>query len=178
MNVIQAINTKISVIILLMTGLLLLSGHAAAKDYMVEVLVFENLDAARATESHNYQAPREMKSGSETWELEPSMLNEQAQAIIDSPNYALKHHFSWGQESLAYEDSATFNVYQAQTQGFIKIYAEQLLFANIDLDYDGYRMQEKRRLKLNEKHFFDHPKFGLLMQVSRLEVEEEEQSAE
>jgi hypothetical protein len=34
---------------------------------------------------------------------------------------------------------------------------------------DGFRLAEKRRIKLDEKHFFDHPKFGVLMQVSRLE---------
>ena len=53
------------------------------------------------------------------------------------------------------------------------MYADQLLFTNIDLDYKGFRLKENRRLKLNEKHFFDHPKFGLLMQVSRLETETE-----
>lgn len=174
MNIIQLINTKPRLITISILLLLVPTSNIQAKDYMVEVLVFENNIEARATESHEYTAPREMKFEAETWELESSMLLEQAQAIVDSSDYELVHHFSWGQESLPYEDSATFNVYEDKAQGFIKIYAEQLLFANIDLDYDGYRMQEKRRLKLNEKHFFDHPKFGLLLQVSRLEVEEEE----
>ena len=40
--------------------------------------------------------------------------------------------------------------------------------------YLGYRMVEKRRLKLNERHYFDHPKFGLLVQVSRLEANEKQ----
>jgi len=64
-------------------------------------------------------------------------------------------------------------VIEQDINGWVKIYAEQLLFANIDVDYLGYRLNEKRRLKLNEKHFFDHPKFGLLVQVSRLEPKEE-----
>ena len=31
------------------------------------------------------------------------------------------------------------------------------------------RLQETRRIKLNELHYFDHPLFGLIIQVSRLE---------
>jgi len=146
----------------------MIGSKALAKDYKVEVLVFENLNASRATESHNYQEPRKMRSGSSVWSLKPSMLLEQAEALRKSPSYELKHHYSWGQESLRYSQSATYDIAEPGLHGAIKIYAEQLLFVNIDLDYDGYRMDEKRRLKLDEKHFFDHPKFGLLVQVSRL----------
>lgn len=32
-----------------------------------------------------------------------------------------------------------------------------------------YRLQERRRLKLDELHYFDHPAFGALVQVSRIE---------
>ncbi len=42
------------------------------------------------------------------------------------------------------------------------------------LNYDPFgtmpvRLQETRRIKLNELHYFDHPLFGLIIQVSRLE---------
>ncbi|MCH8262038.1 MAG: hypothetical protein IIA77_03155 [Proteobacteria bacterium] len=33
------------------------------------------------------------------------------------------------------------------------------------------QMKETRRIKLNELHYFDHPLFGVLMRVTRLEVE-------
>ena len=84
----------------------------------------------------------------------------------------LRYGYAWGVESLQYELSANYSINEIDTHGFIKIYADQLLFANIDLDYKGFRMLEKRRLKLDEKHYFDHPKFGVLLQVSRLEEEE------
>jgi hypothetical protein len=173
MSVIQLINRAKLPSITTLLILACISGKVVAKDYMVEVVLFENKAEARATESHNYTAPRELKTGSETWELEPSMLLEQIETLELSEDYEIRHLYSWGQESLPYEDSATFEVFETDAQGFIKIYAEQLLFANIDLDFNGYRMQEKRRLKLNEKHYFDHPKFGILLQVSRLEVEQD-----
>ncbi len=142
-----------------------------AKDYMVEVLVFENVNSGIATESQAYEAPKKMKSGSTAWAISPTMLNTEADSIIESPDYELKHHYSWGIESLPYEDSANYTIVEPESRGYIKVYADQLLFTNIDLDFKGFRMKEKRRLKLNEKHFFDHPKFGLLMQVSRLPKE-------
>lgn len=155
-------------------------SSASAKDYKVEVLVFENLNASMATENHAYEAPERMKSGSSAWLIEPTMLNEEANRIQESRDYMLKHHYSWGIESLPYQESANYNVVETDSQGYIKVYADQLLFTNIDLDYKGFRLKENRRLKLNEKHFFDHPKFGLLMQVSRLEapVEPEEEIEE
>jgi hypothetical protein len=139
-----------------------------AKDYMVEVLIFENSEISQATESHFYEAPQNMKSASTSWLIEPTMLLSEAELIIESPNYELKQHYSWGIESLPYESSANYTILDVDAQGYIKVYADQLLFTNIDLDFKGFKMKEKRRLKLNEKHFFDHPKFGLLMQVSRL----------
>ena len=147
---------------------LIANSTTYAKGYMVEVLVFENNNPSVATESSQYKEPREGKSRSQTWALEPTMLLEEAESIERSSKYKLLHHLSWGVESLPYEKSANYSVIEQDIRGWIKVYAEQLLFANIDVDFSGYRMTEKRRLKLNEKHFFDHPKFGLLMQVSRL----------
>ena len=96
------------------------------------------------------------------------MLLEEAQTLQQSTDYQLLHHFSWGQEALPSSEAAIYNVIETDVAGWVKVYAKTLLFANLDLDLDGYRMTENRRLKLDEKHYFDHPKFGILMQVSRL----------
>ncbi len=146
-----------------------LTQTALAKDYIVEVVVFENSANSSITEPHAYQAPKKPRSRANTWLLSNQLLNDEASKISGSSDYVLRHHFAWGQESLPYSKSATYTVVENDTKGYIKVYADSLLFANIDLDYKGFRMVEKRRLKLNEKHFFDHPKFGLLLQVSRLE---------
>ena len=153
----------------------LFSSNVFAKDYMVEVLVFKNNNSSPATESHKYSAPKKARSASETWVLEPSMLLDEAKRIDQSSDYTLLQHYSWGQKALPYQKSANFRVVEQDINGWVKIYAQQLLFANIDLDYLGYRLNEKRRLKLNEKNFFDHPKFGLLVQVSRLQPKPEEE---
>ena len=153
--------------------LFLASNLANAKDYKVEVVLFDNNNASQVSESHDYVAPKPMRSASATWALSPTMLNTAVDKLKSSSDYGVQHHLSWGQESLPYSRSAAYTVIEREARGYIKVYADQLLFANIDIDYKGFRMQEKRRLKLNERHFFDHPRFGILMQVSRLEPEEE-----
>jgi len=142
---------------------------------MIEVVLFDNNNASQASESHDYVAPKSLKSIGATWALDPTMLNSAAEALQSSSDYEVRHHLSWGQESQPYEKSAAYTLIERDARGYIKVYADQLLFVNIDIDYNGFRMQEKRRLKLNEKHFFDHPKFGLLMQVSRLELADDEE---
>ncbi len=42
--------------------------------------------------------------------------------------------------------------------------------ANYEADY--VRLTESRRIRLNELHYFDHPLFGVILQVSRIETEE------
>ena len=66
------------------------------------------------------------------------------------------------------------SMYEPSLKGWIKVYANSLLYVNLDLEMEGFRLTEKRRIKLDEKHFFDHPKFAVLMQVSRLEKPAEE----
>jgi len=148
---------------------LIASTQLMAKDYIVEVIIFENLSEAKITEPHAYNAPKKPRAGAQAWVVDTQLLSDEVTKLERSDNYLVRHHFAWGQESLPFEKAATYTVIEQEAKGYIKIYADQLLFANIDLDYKGFRLEEKRRLKLNEKHYFDHPKFGLLMQVSRLE---------
>lgn len=146
----------------------------SANDYKVEVILFERIQSGAASESHHYEAPLEMKHEQSPWHLEPTLLLKEANELDKSQQYLVQRHYAWGVESLPYEKSANYTIIERQSQGYIKVYADHLLFANIDLDHKGFRMREKRRLKLDEKHYFDHPKFGVLMQVSRLERAEDD----
>ena len=155
-----------------LAALLLLTPTAIfAKDYQVEIVVFENLEEHQAFENYRYPEIPEMTSNAEVWRVEPSLLLDDAKALDDADDYRVLHHFSWGQESLPLSEAASVQVTELNIKGWIKVYANQLLYVNLDLDYQGYRLTEKRRIKLNEKHFFDHPKYGVMVQVSRLEAE-------
>ncbi len=165
---------------LIWLGLLLLgfSSLAEAKDYQVEAVVFAHNQPHRAFESTHYIPVREVNSEAPTWALKPSMLLEEANTIRNANNYQIVAHYSWGQEALPSSEAAVYSVAESSLQGWFKIYASHLLFANIDLDFNGYRMSEKRRLKLNENHYFDHPKFGILMRVSRLAKPDAEEAGD
>ena len=165
---------KILSLIALAVPFILGNPMVVAKEYIVEAIIFENALDSNITEPHAYQAPKKPRTGAKAWVLEKQLLLEQADALEASPDYELRYHFAWGQESLPYRNSATYTVVENDARGYIKVYADQLLFANIDIDYKGFRLFEKRRLKLKEKHYFDHPKFGVLIQVSRLEPVTEE----
>lgn len=157
---------------------LLIPSLTMAKDYKVEAVIIQNLQATTAFEKYHYVEIEELSSEAETWVIEPSMLVEYAEAINQSDNYQVQQHYSWGQESLPTSEAAVFEISEASLLGHIKVYANQLLFVNLDLDFDGYRLIEKRRIKLNEVHYFDHPKFGVLVQVSRLEIDDKDIEAD
>ena len=136
------------------------------------------LNAGGATESHRYSPPSEPRSPTETWVVEPSLLIEELAALNSSAEFEVVQSYSWGQQSLPYSESASMSFYAPSLKGWIKVYANSLLYVNLDLDVDGFRLSEKRRIKLDEKHFFDHPKFGVLLQVSRLEDDSADQQDE
>jgi hypothetical protein len=62
--------------------------------------------------------------------------------------------------------------------GFIRVESADALYLSADLEYapgaqdDGgiiYRLHERRRFGLDEVHYLDHPKFGLIVRVSALQ---------
>ena len=62
--------------------------------------------------------------------------------------------------------------------GWIKIQRGHLLHVIADLEFgteesEGviYRLNEKRRVLLNEVHYLDHPEFGAVVKVSPVQLE-------
>jgi hypothetical protein len=55
--------------------------------------------------------------------------------------------------------------------GSVAVQRSQYLFLGVDVDFavpDGptYSMRERRRVKFGERHYFDHPAFGLIAQIT------------
>lgn len=109
---------------------------------------------------------------------EEEILQQEQQALIEQQKAEQIQNESQETEVEAEEEIVNQPVINQAVSGWIKVYAKTLLFAELDLEYFGYRIQEKRRLLLDDVHFLDHPKVGILLQVSRVEkTEEEEQEA-
>lgn len=109
-------------------------------------------------------------------------LNElaSAQDILDkNPGHRVLQALSWIQSEADFSNSPLINVGNEQTlSGTIRIYAPSLLFAELILRYapanvlstpdpslPQYFIDEQRKLKLNEVHYFDQPRFGVVLSV-------------
>ncbi|MCK4840469.1 MAG: hypothetical protein KAT04_01155 [Methylococcales bacterium] len=57
--------------------------------------------------------------------------------------------------------------------GYFRIQRGHLIHMIADIEYSTdslvYRLNEKRRFKLNDTHYLDHPKFGILARISPVE---------
>lgn len=77
--------------------------------------------------------------------------------------------------------------------GFVRLQRGHYLHLQLDLEYTPmistaldasaseatgaiiYHLQEKRRIKLNEVHYIDHPRFGVIATVKPLKIQDSEQ---
>jgi hypothetical protein len=161
------------------------AGHSAADAYVVEVLAFES----RTPDSSGEYFPASPAAPVDWTPAAPSVvqytgagLSAVAATLAKHPAYRLLFSSSW-QQPLA-ERSAAPAVpvvppdpqrFVAELTGTLRLYeAPPLLFVEADLLFTptaeptSYRLREKRRVKLNELHYFDHPHFGALVRVSRV----------
>ena len=175
-------------------ALLLMASTAPAattdKDtlYEVEVVVFENRHASTGGESDptgknaapipgldNAVAPIAPASGS-------YKLAGAAQLEKDG-QYRVLTHQRWiqsmdGKAAVKARRIGAGN----ELDGLVKVYMSRYLHADVQLvlkdesraggERDAaryYRLDEQRRVKNQEVHYYDHPRFGVLLRVSALE---------
>lgn len=141
------------------------SDAYARGNYHVEVIVFKQLGSNPGNRPPTFT---DLPSFSSTWKGNNVYLNRYAKNMRDSGKYQILTHTAWGQKSAPYNKSAAKALNIAGISGFIKIFATQLLIADIKLNFEGHKLSERRRLKLKEVHYFDNNGFGVLMRVSRL----------
>ena len=141
--------------------------------------------------------------------------------LVESPVHEILQTLSWQQSEANYSESPLINTVTPHMMGVLRIYAPNLLFAELDLLYtpgeiieerllmeqeqsiveveaepvatiessfasfsfdpegnllttpepvvERYYLDEQRKLKLNEIHYFDHPRFGVILMVRPLE---------
>ena len=81
-------------------------------------------------------------------------------------------HVAWIQGAKKNRLSTAVKISNAEgtINGFFRIQRGNLVHMIADIEYSPgsviYRLNEKRRFKLNETHYLDHPKFGVLARVS------------
>ena len=157
--------TKKLIALLIASVCIFTSWQAQAEgNYHVEIIVFKQVDSLPGDSPAAFN---NVPSFASTWPSKTIYLNNYANSMGFYQKYRILTHTAWGQKSASYNNSAAKQLTIAGINGYIKVFAKQLLFADIKLNFEGHSISERRRLKLNELHYFDNQGFGVLIRVSR-----------
>jgi hypothetical protein len=152
------------------------TAHAqATARYSVEIVVFQQPGlappAASVTSAPRAQAPsgRVEPLPSAEWQL-----GNVAGALKRSAGYRVLGHGAWAANVPA-NGTMSANVAEllpgSGLSGAVAVQRGQFLFLRVELDYAApegrvYQLRERRRVKFNERHYFDHPALGVVAVVS------------
>lgn len=161
----------------------LVAQAASAARYDVEVIVFRNL----AGRDDGEQWPIEASGGGgfdrsplqATLENLPDgqfTLNDVAGALQRSGAYQVLAHRLWRQGAYDRHDAVPYLLHAAQDggpyelDGSITLIRERYLHLAVDLSLDSpgarYRLDETRRIRSGELHYFDSPRLGVIARVT------------
>ncbi len=100
------------------------------------------------------------------------MLNNSFGSLRRSGGFKPLVHLSWVQRVGSNRVGEAVRIKAGGLDGLIKIQRGNYLHLLADFEYAQnetvYRLKEKRRIKLNETHYLDHPRLGIIARVSPL----------
>ena len=160
--------------------------------YEIEVVVFENrltdLEGGefwlRAKEKTDDAADMKDVIVAEVAPAADTPLAAAATTLKNSGQHRVLAHLRWQQSAEAKSLSKPVKIMSSENglDGALRFYLSRFLLVDVGLtlkeaaggvisggvENEGmiYRLNERRRVKLSETHYFDHPKFGALVRVS------------
>jgi len=182
----------LSIFLLLAPVMSLHAAPTAPNMYEIELVVFENRltdleggelwtrgpEAAVSTEKDESVAIAEKPAAD-------SPLSAAVAALEKSGRHHVLAHLRWQQSAEAKSASKPVKISNVEggLDGSLRFYLSRFLVLDLNLAlrespsggiFDGsagnettvYRLNEPRRIKLSETHYFDHPKFGALVRIS------------
>jgi Peptidoglycan-binding protein, CsiV len=162
----------------------------AATRYDVEVIVFRNLAArddgeqwpADTTGTDAGFARSPLQQGLENLPDSQFTLTGVAGALQRSGAYKVLAHRLWRQDAYDRHSAVPYLLYTTQdsanyeVNGSITLIRERYLHLAIDLALTSpgslYRLDETRRMRSGELHYFDNPRFGVIAKVTPYESDE------
>ena len=158
-------------------------SHATEKLYKIELVIFAqdmpNTEVFDQTESQ-IRWPRQIRGLASFQQVDSAnmRLHGSYAQLARGQNYQPLMHVAWIQSVGAHRLGAAVQISNAEgtINGFFRLQRGNLIQMIADIEYSPdpyvgaviYRLHEKRRFKLNETHYLDHPKFGILVRVSPL----------
>jgi len=168
------------ILTLLLLSLSCINVSAAERLYKIELLIFSqdmpNTEIFEQTESQ-IAWPRRIVNRSAYKRVDPAFMNLHGSyaKLNRTQNYQALMHVAWVQtvKSNRLGQAVKISTPEGTINGFFQLQRGNLVHMIVDLEYSTdsviYRLREKRRFKLNETHYLDHPKFGVIARVSPLE---------
>ncbi len=148
--------------------------HAGQRWFQLELMVFQ-----QQSPTTELFTQTETETGSINRYARVSAGNKTLQGTYNRLRRARGYHpffyRSWRVPVASGSVGLPINVsgHNVDLNGWIKIQRGNLLHVIADLEYSPaeaegviYRINEKRRVLLNEVHYLDHPKFGAVVKVS------------
>jgi len=152
------------------------AGETQAQ-YDVEIIVFRNLagqadgeqwPAADATMPDAYRPPARDAAVTDL-AAAPRRLQRIADALNRSGAYRVLEHRAWRQTAHDRSRAVPLPVNAAggQLDGTVTLVRERFLHLDVDLVLQSmYALDETRRMRSGERHYFDHPMFGVIAEVT------------
>ncbi len=177
--------------ILLLSGLLFSLPAQAQQWYQVEVVVFEQLNPA-TDEQSPVMPPRDpatetpQTANSQIQPASHESLAGIAERLRNSANYQVLSYQSWQQSAVSKYASQRVAIDGERLSGHVRVYKASYLHSELDLwlqddsrrsagddEFQGPRypnLKESRRLRSKELHYFDHPHFGAILQLTPVDT--------
>lgn len=156
---------------------------AAETLYDVEVVVFANDtggDDEVMSPASGVHVPGGMPAGGiSVLPASEYRLNNIRGGLAVSRGYRVLYHNAWRQPAYDRGQSVDFPVHtNAGLDGGITLIKERYLHLDVDLLLQAgggrmYRLDEKRRIRSGELHYFDHPRLGVIALVTPYQSTEE-----
>jgi hypothetical protein len=171
--------------LILMLAVTLPVSAAQPQAYDVEIVIFSH--KSPATQGEKWSGPVKDNASpgffpdNNFTELDGSVyqLNNLSYGLRHSSGYAVLFHKAWRQvaydrnRAVAYPVHSSANTGRYSIEGTVKLVRERYLHLDVDLlmSTQGdsgarFQLREKRRIKSNTVHYFDHPRFGIIANVT------------
>ena len=165
---------------ILVLSLCCFNVQAAGRLYKIELVIFaQNMPNSEVFSQRKSKIvwPNKVANRSAYQQVNTqylSLKNSTAQ-LARTKGYEPLMHVAWVQSVSAnsYSRAVRIKNPEGTINGFFRLQRGSLVHMVADIEYSPrsiiYRLNEKRRFKFNETHYFDHPKFGILARVSLID---------
>ncbi len=172
---------KIILIVFVLTTLISTQAHADKRKFQIDILVFsqdtattEMIDAPGTPLSWPKRLIQLGQKSTEELSTSSSALLEAASKLGRKPQYSILKHISWTQTIASERAGRPVRIQGNGVNGFVQLKRGHNLHLTIGMEYPNQitgntlTLSEQRRVLFNQKHYFDHPRFGVIAHVSPL----------